>query len=392
MVNYDNFVSGQNISSQESHSNEIMQTNDDEDSFNRWFDELPSIALSTETPNTNHSECNNINNSDTSIINMNNDTYQEVDAVDGNMDCNEIVNNQSVDNCSNEQIPADDDLSCECSSNIPMVPDQALQMVCSDPSVQNNNNNLSQLISSSSFSIISETMELTDSTLTTAITNDSNQSSHTALITSSLDPSLNQTDNITDFNSSYCKYSDLDRPAIAKLYEFNLQHPSASDLREPILLNTKSLAIISWTNVSKDVVMDYIKQEFKKKFQYICISEEINELNHQTHLYIQIIFKNKINRKTRLLDQITQTYCNYKVTDYISAWNGYIKKDLYCLEIGQFPTKIRGYKQNPPSEVTEKQKATRKKAIKAKSTTKKGAKTKATTRQTAASCISIPID
>ncbi|CAF1294171.1 unnamed protein product [Adineta steineri] len=200
-------------------------------------------------------------------------------------------------------------------------------MVCSDPSVQNNNNNLFQFISSSSFSTISETMELTDSTLTTAITNDSNQSSHTALITSPLDPSLNQTDNMTDFNSSYCKYSDLDRPAIAKLYEFNLQHPSASDLREPILLNTKSLAIISWTNVSKDL-----------------------------------------------------------------AWNGYIKKDLHCLETGQFPTKIRGYKQNPPSEVTEKQKATRKKAVKAKSITKKAAKTKITTRQTAASCISIPVD
>ncbi|CAF4279604.1 unnamed protein product, partial [Rotaria sordida] len=175
--------------------------------------------------------------------------------------------------------------------------------------------------------------------------------------------------------------------------QFNVEIPLPSSRRQPIRLNTKSLAILSWTNVSKDVVMNYIKEEFHfKKIQYICIGEEKKELNHQNQLCIQIIFKKIINRKTRFLDKVTRTCCNYKVTENIFAWNDYIKKDPNCLEFGQFPSKIRGYKQYPSLEVMEKQKPTRKKSMKAKSTTKKAAKIEATTTRTAPlSCISIPL-
>ncbi|CAF4403981.1 unnamed protein product, partial [Rotaria sordida] len=120
-----------------------------------------------------------------------------------------------------------------------------------------NNNNLSPLSSLlSSSSIIFKTMKPNDSTLISAIANDPSQSSHRAMAADpSPDPSVNQADNITDYDSSFTIYNDLDRPTIAKLCQFNVEIPSVSSRRQPIRLNTKSLAITSWTNVSKDVVM-----------------------------------------------------------------------------------------------------------------------------------------
>ncbi|CAF1473974.1 unnamed protein product [Rotaria sordida] len=102
-------------------------------------------------------------------------------------------------------------------------------------------------------------------------------------------------------------------------------------------LNRKSLAIISWTNVSKDAVMNRIKREFSlENIQYICVGKGISEKDHQQTLEVQIIFKEKVNKKTRFLDGITQTCCNYQVTKNVLAWNDYIKKDINCLEFGQF--------------------------------------------------------
>ncbi|CAF1274888.1 unnamed protein product [Rotaria sordida] len=381
------------IISQDSHINEVMQMSFDEP-FAQWLHEEFPENLSTTTFDTNHSMCNNINNSDTSIIDKNNDIFQGVNTVDVNINFSQNINNQSLDNFHNELVIPDVDLSRECSNDIPMMSDQDVQIGNLDFLAQNNNNlsPLSSLLSSSS--IIFKTMKPNDSTLISAIANDPSQSSHRAMAADpSPDPSVNQADNITDYDSSFTIYNDLDRPTIAKLCQFNVEIPSVSSRRQPIRLNTKSLAITSWTNVSKDVVMKYIKEEFDiKNIQYIGIGEEINELNHQNQLCIQIIFKEKINKKTRFLDKITRTCCNYKVTQNILAWNDYIKKDPNCLEFGQFPSKIRGYKQYPTLEVTEKQNTTRKKAAKAKAATKKVAKTKATTKKPPASCISIPLD
>ncbi|CAF3813963.1 unnamed protein product [Rotaria sordida] len=381
------------IISQDSHTNEVMQM-----SFNEFFPQGQQENFSKNLPttifNTNHSMCNNINSSYTSIIDKNNDTFQEVNTVDVNINFSQDINNQSLDNFYNEQIIPTADLSRECSYDISMMSDQDVQTANSGFLTQNNNNFSLLSSSSSSSSIIIKTMKPNGSTLISAVANDSSQSSHRAMAADpSPDPPVNRTDNITDYDRSYTKYGDLDRPTIAKLCQFNVEIPSVSSRRQPIRLNTKSLAIISWTNVSKDVVMKYIKEEFDiKNIQYIGIGEEINELNHQNQLCIQIIFKEKINKKTRFLDKITRTCCNYKVTQNILAWNDYIKKDPNCLEFGQFPSKIRGYKQYPTLEVTEKQNTTRKKAAKAKAATKKVAKTKATTKKPPASCISIPLD
>ena len=111
----------------------------------------------------------------------------------------------------------------------------------------------------------------------------------------------------------------------------------------------KSFAITAWTNISKDAVMTYIKNEFGiPNIQYICIGEEISELNHQRHLHIQIIFKEKIDRRKPFLDQITQTHCNYQVTQNDGAWNEYIRKGSNFIEFGSFQSvSTRGQKQWP---------------------------------------------
>ncbi|CAF3473742.1 unnamed protein product [Rotaria sp. Silwood2] len=97
--------------------------------------------------------------------------------------------------------------------------------------------------------------------------------------------------------------------------------------------------------------MNHIQREFAiEKIQHICVGEAINEIDHQQTLEIQIIFKNKINRKTRFLDSITQSLCNYQVTQYNLAWNEYIKKSLNFLEYGQFQTiKTRRHQRRPSS-------------------------------------------
>ncbi|CAF4283087.1 unnamed protein product, partial [Rotaria sordida] len=165
-------------------------------------------------------------------------------------------------------------------------------------------------------------------------------SSSSVIVTTYPDPPMNQTGRISHHDHSYTKYGDLDRQTIAKKCQFNLQSPPSSFCRQPMRLNRKSLAIISWTNVSKDAVMNHIKREFPlENIQYICVGKGMSEIDHQQTLEVQIIFKEKINKRTRFLDGITQTCCNYQLTKNVLAWNDYIKKDVNCLEFGQFESK-----------------------------------------------------
>ncbi|CAF1576932.1 unnamed protein product [Adineta steineri] len=141
-------------------------------------------------------------------------------------------------------------------------------------------------------------------------------------------------DDDQNHDSSKLYYGHLNREEIAQQFNFNLQ-PTPTRINDRF--NAKSFAITSWTNVSKDLVMDYIKNEFDiDNIQYICICEEISELNHRRHLHIQIKFKTKIDRRAPFLDQITQTHCNYQVTRKNKAWNGYIKKGGNYIEYGSF--------------------------------------------------------
>ncbi|CAF3855559.1 unnamed protein product, partial [Rotaria sp. Silwood1] len=154
-------------------------------------------------------------------------------------------------------------------------------------------------------------------------------------------PPVNQTGLVQDHDRPYADYGHLNRQTIAQECQFNLQVPTTTTtatLNKPsIRLNAKSFAITSWTNVSKELVMNKIKEEFGiENIQYICIGEEISELNHQRHLHIQIIFKEKIDRRKPFLDDITQTHCNYQVTQNDCAWNEYIKKGGKFMKFHEF--------------------------------------------------------
>ncbi len=162
---------------------------------------------------------------------------------------------------------------------------------------------------------------------------------------SSYPPPINRTGRVTDHDRPYADYGHLDRETIAQEFQFNLQPPTTN--QPSIRLNAKSFAITSWTNVSKDLVMNEIKDEFGiENIRYICIAEEMSELNHQRHLHIQIIFKEKVNRRKPFLDEITETHCNYQVTHNDRAWNEYIRKGGDYIEFGEYQsTSARGKKQ-----------------------------------------------
>ena len=161
-------------------------------------------------------------------------------------------------------------------------------------------------------------------------------------------PPLNQTGTVADHDRPYADYGHLDRPTIAREFQFNLQQPSSSNQRQ-LRLHAKSFAITSWTDVSKELVMDAIKDEFSiENIQYISIGEEISEINHQRHLHIQIILTEKIDRRKPFLDEITQTHCNYQVTRNDRAWNEYIRKEGDYIEFGDYQSiSTRGQKQWP---------------------------------------------
>ena len=163
-------------------------------------------------------------------------------------------------------------------------------------------------------------------------------------------PPLHQTGTVADRDRPYADYGHLDRPTIAREFQFNLE-PRATTGETSIRLNAKSFAITAWTDVSKELLMDAIKHEFGiGNIQYICLGEEISELNHQRHLHIQIILKEKVDRRKPFLDQITQTHCNYQVTRNDRAWNEYIRKEGDYIEFGQYQSvSTRGQKQWPGS-------------------------------------------
>ncbi|CAF2794228.1 unnamed protein product [Rotaria sp. Silwood2] len=179
-------------------------------------------------------------------------------------------------------------------------------------------------------------------------------------------PPIHQTGLVRDHDRPYADYGHLNRETIAQECQFNLELPSSSSstaaaaaaapstISKSIRLHAKSFAITSWTEISKEIVFDYIKHEFGiENIQYICIGEEISELNHRRHLHIQIILKEKIDRRKPFLDDITRTRCNYQVTQNDLAWNEYVKKGDNYIEFNEFKsTRIRSQKQWPSESTT----------------------------------------
>ncbi|CAF0814618.1 unnamed protein product [Didymodactylos carnosus] len=72
--------------------------------------------------------------------------------------------------------------------------------------------------------------------------------------------------------------------------------------------------------------------------------------SQQAYLHIQLVFREKIDRRRSFLDEVTQTRCNYQVTSNDLAWNEYIKRGGRYIEFGEFKsTKKLSQKQWPPS-------------------------------------------
>ena len=155
-------------------------------------------------------------------------------------------------------------------------------------------------------------------------------------------PPMNRAGLVDDHDRPFAKYGHLDRVTIAEECGFHFQPASSST--KSLDLYAKSFAITAWTNVSTESVLGHIKEEFGiSKLQYICVCEEVSAVNHQRHLYVQIIFNERTRRKRPFLDEITGSACHYQVTDNDLAWNEYIKKDGNYVEFNTFKsTRTRG--------------------------------------------------
>jgi hypothetical protein len=149
-------------------------------------------------------------------------------------------------------------------------------------------------------------------------------------------PPAHQIGPIEDHDRPFAEYGHLDRDSLARQYNFNLQQP-ATQQPTPARFHAKSFAILSYTRVPKEAVMANITDQFGiDNIQYICISEGVNASSQQSCLQIQIVFKEKIDRRKPFLDDVTRTRCNYQVTNNDLAWNEYIKKEGNYSEFGDF--------------------------------------------------------
>lgn len=102
--------------------------------------------------------------------------------------------------------------------------------------------------------------------------------------------------------------------------------------------------------------MEHIQNEFDERIKYVCISshEDTPTSHHHRLIYIQIILKKRVNKKTYFLEAVSGSNyrnfihvfmlfsysnniyvllilgmrCNYLVTTDDSAWNVFLKKGL----------------------------------------------------------------
>ncbi|CAF3948926.1 unnamed protein product [Adineta steineri] len=162
-------------------------------------------------------------------------------------------------------------------------------------------------------------------------------------------PPAQQTGTIKAHDLPYAEYGHMDRETIAQECRFNLnQFP---DQPSPPRYHAKSWAIIAFTNLAQEEVMASIQEKFGiNQIQYLCISEETNKSNGEKNLYIQLIFKTRIDRRVPFIDDLTDTQCNYFAAKNDLAWNEYLKQGGHWIEYGEFRSMARrGSQQQWPS-------------------------------------------
>lgn len=105
--------------------------------------------------------------------------------------------------------------------------------------------------------------------------------------------------------------------------------------------------IIDHKYVEMDLLNEIRRQFLDTRLQYVCIASEKNAMGTKSHLHVQIITKQTIDKRSWFLDDITGknshvsmnniefffslkgTHCNYQITNNDKAWNEYIKKSRF---------------------------------------------------------------
>ena len=147
-------------------------------------------------------------------------------------------------------------------------------------------------------------------------------------------PPIHRTGPVADHDRPFATYGQLDRGTISQQCDFSLTtvaNQSQSRFR------AKAYAIAAHTNVSKADVKNYILDRFgENKVQYICVGQEQSPSSGVPCLLIQIIFKDKIDRRKPFLQDLVGDHCNYQATTNDLAWNEYIKKSGPVEEYSEF--------------------------------------------------------
>ncbi|CAF1049345.1 unnamed protein product [Rotaria sordida] len=185
------------------------------------------------------------------------------------------------------------------------------------------------------------------------------------MVTSAPYPPVHRYGRVSDHDRPYLQYEHIDRATMVKLCRLKIQpppHPPPPPSPSPSLSSTSSnvqrknfrfsrrvFAIVSYTELTKERLMNFLKEEFPiDNIQYLCVAQTRSDINQQSILEIQIMLKKKVNKKSLFLDSITNTKCNYHVTNNDVAWNAYIKKTMNFVEHNYFKSNtIRGFRTWP---------------------------------------------
>lgn len=131
----------------------------------------------------------------------------------------------------------------------------------------------------------------------------------------------------------------LDVPHIAKQHEFDLTIPTAEDAiltsKKKFRLEKKSFAVACYTTMTSEIyiyllfridvkiniwyfsfteehIVKHIEDEFKDLIQYICVSTPDELQTSCSPVYVQIILRKTVNKKTYFLKAVAGWLLNFK--------------------------------------------------------------------------------
>ncbi|CAF3159746.1 unnamed protein product [Rotaria sp. Silwood2] len=125
-------------------------------------------------------------------------------------------------------------------------------------------------------------------------------------------PPVERTGMVHDHDRPFAEYGHLDAASISQEDNFDWNGIDNEHRRETNKkrMQCKAWAITCWSDVSKQTILEEIRRQFRdERLQYVCVASEKNTTNNKTHLHVQIIAKEKINKKSWFLDDIAGNNC-----------------------------------------------------------------------------------